>query len=126
MFSPEASGPASVAARNPRRRQRNASEDSVAFRPNVKRIRRSGLTQETFVAPDTTKLNGHAHDVEEAPRSNGHTPQLTTQGSEDADPANMALRPKGSKRQERERKPTRNDGIELVCRLRTSKLIPPY
>lgn len=117
MFSPEAAGPASVAARNPKRRQRTASEDSVAVRPQPKRIRRSNLTHETFLPPDETRLNGHTNRAIEPPHTNGHALEPGSQGHGGADKANLALRHKTSKKSERERRSAKNDGaIELVGR----------
>ena len=120
MFSPEATGPASVAARNPRRRQRNPSEDSVAFPPNPKRIRRSGLTQETFVPPEASKLNGHARHVEEAPQANGHALESTEPQERALDNTNLSLRHRPSKKADRERRVHRNEGVELVSDPRSS------
>lgn len=114
MFSPEYAGPPNVAARNPRRRQRNPSEDSVAFRPNPKRIRRTGLTEETFLPPDAVKANGHAGHVEAAALTNGHATQPAGRQETPADNTEVTLRPRGSKKGDRERRQHRNDGTELV------------
>ena len=118
MFSPEAAGPGSVAARNPRRRQRNASEDSVATRPNPKRLRRSALTDATFQPPEPFKLNGHASHDEDVPHPNGHPPEPESeppsQQNGGAKSGTLAVRHKGSKRGERERRSHRHEGIELV------------
>ena len=117
MFSPEAAGPASIAARNPRRRQRTASDDSVAVRPNPKRIRRSNLTHETFLPPDSTKLNGHVSHAIDSPYTNGHAQEPGSQQHSSADSANLALRHKSSTKADTERKSARNDGaVELVRR----------
>ena len=123
MFSPEAAGPASVAARNPRRRQRT-SEDSVAVRPNPKRIRRSNLTHETFLPPDSKKTNGHASHDADTPHMNGHAVEPASQRQANIDSTSLALRHRGSKKGERDRRSGKNDGtIELVgqCTIRTAK-----
>ena len=115
MFSPEAAGPASVAARNPKRRQRTASEDSVAVRPHPKRIRRSNLTHETFLPPDDAKTNGHASHAVPQPLTNGHAPESSSQRHGSVDNTSLALRHKTSKKSDRERRSAKGDGaIELV------------
>ena len=115
MFSPEAAGTASIAARNPRRRQRTTSDDSVAIRPNPKRIRRSNLTHETFLPPDSTKLNGHVNHTIDSPYTNGHAQKPRSQRHGSVDNTNLALRHKGSTKADRERRSAKNDGaIELV------------
>jgi len=111
MFSPDA---ASVAARNPRRRQRNASEDSVANRQPVKRQKRSGLSKETF-EPPSGKINGHLDDVEETPVANGHAHVPGEQRNGSVDPTSLAIRHRGSKKGEKDRRSSRSDsGVELV------------
>ena len=114
MFSPDAAVPASVTARNPRRRQRTGSDDS-ALRQNPKRIRRSNLTSETFQPPNTTKLNGHiAHPAEE-PLTNGHAKGPTELRHTSGDSTSLAIRHRGVKKTDRERRTSKNDGsIELV------------
>ncbi|KAL8873765.1 MAG: hypothetical protein Q9174_000804, partial [Haloplaca sp. 1 TL-2023] len=61
MFSVNTVAPASTALRNPRRRQRDGSEDSVAVRQLSKRLKRSGLSAETFQPPSTRTTNGYLH-----------------------------------------------------------------
>ena len=125
MFSPEAAAIDSVAARNPKRRQRTASEDSVAVRPNPKRIRRSNLTHETFLPPDSTKQNGHASHDAEPPHTNGHVEEPRSQRQGSIENASLAVRRKSSGKVARDRKPARTDGaIELVgCILRGSSAV---
>ncbi len=115
MFSPDAAVPASVAARNPRRRQRTGSDDSVALRRNPKRIRRSGLTSETFQPPDSTKVNGHAGHVEEEAFTNGHAKEPANLRHASVDTTSLAIRHRGVKKADRERRTSKNDGsIELA------------
>ena len=115
MFSPDAAVPASVAARNPRRRQRTSSDDSVALRHNPKRIRRSALTTETFQDPDTAKMNGHIGPVEAEPLANGHAKEPGSQHHGNVDGTSLAIRHRGVKKADRERRTSRNDGsIELA------------
>ncbi len=115
MFSPDAAVPASVAARNPRRRQRTGSDDSVALRRNPKRIRRSGLTSETFQPPDSTKVNGHVGHVEEEAFTNGHAKEPANLRHASVDTTSLAIRHRGVKKADRERRTSKNDGsIELA------------
>ena len=115
MFSPDAAVPASVAARNPRRRQRTSSDDSVALRHNPKRIRRSALTTEIFQDPDAAKMNGHIGPVEAEPLANGHAKEPGSQHHGNVDATSLAIRHRGVKKADRERRTSRNDGsIELA------------
>ena len=115
MFSPDAAVPTSVAARNPRRRQRTSSEDSVAIRHNPKRIRRSVLSSEIFQDPEKPKLNGQIDHVEEIPYANGHAKESASQRRESADTTSLAIRHRGVKKVDRERRTNKIDGtIELV------------
>ncbi len=115
MFSPDAAVPAGVAARNPRRRQRTSSEDSVAIRHNPKRIRRSVLDSEIFQDPKKPKLNGHVDHDEEAPFTNGHAKEPSSQRHESVDGTNLAIRHRGVKKADREKRTNKNDGtIELA------------
>ena len=115
MFSPDAAVPASVATRNPRRRQRTGSDDSVALPHNAKRIRRSGLTSETFHPLATTKLNGHSTRVPEETPTNGHAKEPRNQRHASVDTTSLAIRHRGVKKADRERRTGKIDGsIELA------------
>ena len=114
MFSPDAAVPASVAARNPRRRQRTGSDDSTALRQNPKRIRRSGLTSETFQPPINTKVNGHIAHVTEEGFTNGHAKEPSSLRHASVDAPSLAIRHRGVKKAERERRTSKNDGVELA------------
>ena len=107
MFSPEAAVPGSVPARNPRRRQR--SDDSVAIRRDPKRLRRAKLTSETFQDPESTNTNGHIGHDEDEPLTNGHAKEPRSQ-SRGIDATNLAIRHRGVKKAERERRTSRSDG----------------
>ena len=110
MFSPNSAVPASVASsRNPRRRQRAGSDDSVALRHNPKRIRRSGLNSETFQPPDTTKTNGHINHVAEEKLTNGHAKEPADVRHASVDTTSLAIRHRGVKKPDRERR-SKNDG----------------
>ncbi|KAI4162525.1 MAG: hypothetical protein LQ342_003756 [Letrouitia transgressa] len=61
MFSPDAGVPASTSLRNPRRRQRTVSDESLVARQIPKRQRRSGLTSETFKPPYVEPNNGYVN-----------------------------------------------------------------
>lgn len=115
MFSPDAAAPSSVPARNPRRRQRTGSEDSVAIRQNPKRIRRSGLTSETFEPPLAKRPNGHLNHLKEAALVNGHAHEPGSQSNGSADASSLAIRHRGVKKVDREKRSSKHDGsIELV------------
>ena len=119
MSPPE--GPNSSGRSNPRRRQRNASEDSVAIRQPVKRRKRTGLTQDTFEPPTPTKVNGYArHDVQ-APQSNGHPREPNNLQQKSSDSTSLAIRSGGSKKADKDGRFSRRDGhIELVFHVRRS------
>ena len=115
MFSPDAAVPASVAARNPRRRQRTGSDDSAALRNNVKRIRRSDLTSETLQPLATKKINGNSAHLAEETFTNGHAKEPEHQRHASVDTTSLAIRHRGVKKADRERRTGRNDGsIELA------------
>ena len=115
MFSPDTTVHASVATRNPRRRQRTSSEDSVALKHNPKRLRRSGLTKETFQPLPSKHVNGCVDHAEDAPAANGHAVNAPGQRYASVDPTNLAIRNRGPKKADREKRSSKNDGaIELV------------
>jgi len=116
MFSPDAAVPASASTRNPRRRQRIGSDDSVALRHNPKRIRRSCLTSEIFQPPIATKQYGHIELVEEEPSVNGHAKEPVSRRYASVDATSLAIRHRGVKKADREKRTSKDDGsIELVC-----------
>ncbi|KAL8952745.1 MAG: hypothetical protein Q9222_001356 [Ikaeria aurantiellina] len=109
MFTSTAVAPASTALRNPRRRQRTGSEESVALRQQSKRLKRSGLTSETFEPPTNTLTNGYHQSHEASPEPNGFFLQ------NGADHTSLAIRHRGSKRSDRDRRANRHDGsVELT------------
>ncbi|KAL8802554.1 MAG: hypothetical protein Q9182_003719 [Xanthomendoza sp. 2 TL-2023] len=129
MFS-NPSLPASTTSRNPRRRQRTGSDDSVATRQVPKRLKRSGLTAETFKPPVSHSANGHRHKTEASPAVNGYVRDTGSQSPAGGESANLAIRNRGGRRSERERKSDRSSGnVELtkngtyaVSRLATTPL----
>ena len=115
MFSPDATIQASAAIRNPRRRQRTSSDDSVAVRHNPKRLRRSGLTQETFQPPPNKQVNGYVDHIDETPTTNGHAVSAPGQRHASVDTTSLAIRHRGVKKAEREKRNSQTDEtIELV------------
>ena len=120
MFSPEAAVPASLASRNPKRRQRNPSDDSVALRHNPKRLRRSGLNADTF-EPPPAKTNGHVKHAQNAPYVNGHA-DVSSQRDASSDTASLAIRNRGPRKPERERRGSKNEGTVLVSHVITLTL----
>ena len=115
MFSPDTTVHASVATRNPRRRQRTSSEDSVALRHNPKRLRRTGITKETFQPPPSKQLNGCVDRAEDAPAANGHPIHAAGQRHASVDTTSLAIRHRSTKKADREKRSGKSDGtIELV------------
>ena len=111
MFSPDATV---IGSRNTRRRQRTTSEDSVTTRQIPKRRKRSSLAPDTFEQPSALKSIGQTRKV-----SGGRAPskeyQLEREGSVETT-ASLAVRSKGSKRGDRERRSTKQaDGIVQVA-----------
>lgn len=103
-----------LSTRNPRRRQRTGSDDSVALRQNHKRPRRAGLSTDTFRPPSSKDVNGHIQHPEAQSQANGHTHDTRSQ-RDGLDTATLAIRRRGSKRGERDKRANRSDGsIELV------------
>lgn len=103
MFSSTSYGPPGNAPRNPRRRQRNGSEDSVALRQNPKRLRRSGLTHETFQPPEAPKANGHIKPAADHPISNGHV-QAAVRQDVSVDTTSLTTRDRGTTSTDKERR----------------------
>ncbi|KAI4254129.1 MAG: hypothetical protein L6R42_007317 [Xanthoria sp. 1 TBL-2021] len=112
MFS-NSTVPASTALRNPRRRQRTGSDDSVAVRQLPKRLKRSGLTTETF-QPLHQSLNGHLHNHESSPAANGYL-RPGSHSPAGGENTSLAIRNRNSRKPERDRRSNRGDGsIELT------------
>ena len=115
MFSPDAAVPVSLAARNPRRRQRTGSDDSVTIPHNPKRLRRSVLSSETFQPSATAKSNGHIAHVVEETFTNGHAKEPANLRHASVDATSLAIRHRGVKKADRERRTSKSDGgIELA------------
>ena len=115
MFSPSTVAPAASASRNPRRRQRTGSDDSVAVRQQPKRLKRSGLTSETYVPPSAKSANGTARNDERARIANGQISVSGGQGHTAGDGASLAIRNRGGKRSDKEKRGGRGDGaVELT------------
>lgn len=114
MFSPDAV-PSSIASRNPRRRQRNASEDSVAIKPNPKRPRRTELTPDLFVAPPTEHTNGKVKLPLIHPTANGYT-NKASQRDAAIDATKFQIRSKEGKKPDRSRRNSRGEGGTQLVR----------
>ncbi|KAL8797380.1 MAG: hypothetical protein Q9195_000535 [Heterodermia aff. obscurata] len=112
MFSPEATVPASLVSRNTKRRQRNPSDDSVALRHNPKRLRRSGINADTF-EPPPPKTNGHVKHAQNVPYANGHA-DGSSQRDAASDTASLAIRNLASRKPQREKRGSRNEGTVLT------------
>ena len=111
MPSPAVNMPPAQSAHKPKRRQRNTSEDSLALRHNPKRLRRSGLTSETFEPPESTKANGHVNDQNSLSHLNGHA---SNQRDAASDTASLAIRNRRSDKVEKRRGGSREEGTVLV------------
>ncbi|KAL9001228.1 MAG: hypothetical protein Q9169_000412 [Polycauliona sp. 2 TL-2023] len=111
MFS-NTTAPASTALRN--NRKRTGSEDSVAVRQLPKRLKRSGLTNETF-KPLSQSPNGHLQTNGSSPASNGYLRDPGSQSPASGENASLAFRNRNSRKPEREKRSNRGDGsIELT------------
>ncbi|MCJ1355102.1 MAG: hypothetical protein MMC33_005093 [Icmadophila ericetorum] len=113
MFSPDATILVGSSGRNPRRRQRTASDDSIVLRENPKRRKRSKLAPDTFEEPEATKQNGHARKSKAHAGSTSNGVDHRAQHDAGADTASLVIRNKGKKRTDRDSKNT-EDGIVLT------------
>ncbi|MCJ1379109.1 hypothetical protein MMC17_002209 [Xylographa soralifera] len=109
MFSLDAPAGGNTATRNPRRRQRTTSDDSVALRQSSKRRKRSFLAPDTFLPPNQLKPNGHPPAIHGTSISNGHPPEARKHRDVSVDTTSLAIRNRGSKRIERERRGSKED-----------------
>lgn len=114
MFSPEVDALSGISTRNPRRRPRTGSDDSIALRNNPKRLRRSALSADTFKPLPSKISNGYISHPDDA-TVNGHAIGTRSQRDIGVDTASLAIRHKGNKKPERERRSHKSDGsTELV------------
>lgn len=120
MFSPDASIHGSVSTqRNPRRRQRTHSDDSVAIRRPAKRPRKP-LAQDTFEPLSDEKTNGH---TQGSAAINGHA--VSGRSTRDASSETTSLAYRVGKKQEREKRGGQGDGgIILVSIASIEELCP--
>lgn len=112
MFSPDVSVHPNVASlRNPRRRQRTSSDDSI--KPPKAKRQRSALRQDTFEPPYDANVNGLAGPANGDVSLNGHAPEEVPPANGGVSSKDLALR--GPKKQER--RGERGDGtVVLVCK----------
>ena len=119
MFSPNAPAGGSIATRNPRRRQRTISDDSVALRQSSKRRKRSFIAPDTFIPPNHQKPNGHLPVINGGPVSNGHALEPRKQRDVSVDTTSLAIRNRGGKRAERDKRGGKQEeGVVQVGTLR--------
>lgn len=115
MFSPDASVQGSVSVRNPRRRQRTTSEDSVAIRENPKRRKRSLLAPDTFEVPTYRQVNGHLHHGNGDAACNRLVATAPSHRDASVDTASLAIRNRGTQRLEKDKRSSKVDeGVVLV------------
>ena len=120
MFSLDAPAGGNTATRNPRRRQRTTSDDSLALRQSSKRRKRSFLTPDTFLPPNQLKPNGHLPAIHGAPVSNGHPPEARKHRDVSVDTTSLAIRNRGSKKIDRDRRVSKQEeGVVQVGISRT-------
>ena len=104
MFSPDGPVAGSTAVRNPRRRQRAPSDDSIALRRTTKRRKRSLLAPDTFEPPLAPKVNGHAGQANGNITANGHATESRKQREVSLDISSLSIRNKGSKKEDKEKR----------------------
>lgn len=115
MFSIDANPVHGGQARNPRRRQRAGSDDSTVHRHSSKRLRRSGLSSESSAHPPGKYINGYANHTDAVPTANGHATDPKGRRDASVDTTSLAIRDRGFKKIEREKRGSRSEGsIELV------------
>ncbi|KAL9006410.1 MAG: hypothetical protein Q9188_000815 [Gyalolechia gomerana] len=115
MFSSSAVAPTSTGLRNSRRRQRTGSTDSVAVRQLPKRLKRSGLTSETFRPLHTASANGDIYGCEATPSANSFVQGAECYDHAGADHTSLTIRNRTIKKADRERRGHRDDGsVELT------------
>lgn len=115
MFSLDINPHASASTRNSRRRQRNGSDDSIILRHNPKRLRRSGLSTETFKRPSNTQTNGDINHTDSAPDLYGHIEEPQLKRDISVDTTSLVIRNRSGKKTEREKRSNRSDyNVELV------------
>ncbi|KAL8944033.1 MAG: hypothetical protein Q9211_000739 [Gyalolechia sp. 1 TL-2023] len=130
MFSSSTVAPTSTGVRNPRRRQRTGSADFAAVKQLPKRLKRSGLTSETFRPLHNASSNGDIYSREATPSANGFVQGAECHDHVGGDHTSLTIRNRASKKSDRERRGHRDDGsVELtkndtyaVTRLATTPL----
>ena len=121
MFSPDGPVAGSTAVRNPRRRQRAPSDDSIALRQTTKRRKRSLLGPDTFEPPVGPKVNGHAGHANGNITANGHAPESRKQRDVSVDISSLSIQNKGSKRQDKEKRGAKaREGVVQVSNSKTN------
>ena len=108
----------SAAARsNPRRRQRNSSDDSVAIRQPVKRRKRSALTNETFQSPNGSSQNGTTSQDQRHSLANDSPSDLQDAEERDVvDATTLAFRGKATRRHDEAAAHRRQTTSEILVR----------
>lgn len=119
MFSPDGPAGGSTAVRNPRRRQRTSSDDSASLRQTAKRRKRSLLVPDTFEPSAIYRRDTNTSQVNGKATANGHAPEDQKRRDASVDATSLAIRNRGSKRADREKRVTKSaDGVEQVRSLR--------
>lgn len=115
MFSPDGPVSGSIAARNPRRRQRTSSDDSIALRRTTKRRKRSLLGPDSFEPPTNHRRDTNTPHINGNGTANGHAPGDRRLRDASVDNTSLAIRNKGSKKADREKRVTKSaEGVTQV------------
>ncbi|KAL8694758.1 MAG: hypothetical protein Q9218_000684 [Villophora microphyllina] len=115
MFSLNAVAPASTAQPNPRQRKRTGSDDPLTVEKLSKKLKRSGITPDTFQQPSAKSANGYLHSNQSASTHNGTANQPEKQSGTADDLTGLTARSKGDRRSDRRTRGSKGDGsIELT------------
>ncbi|KAL8665500.1 MAG: hypothetical protein Q9202_002205 [Teloschistes flavicans] len=116
MFSTNSIAPIITAQRNPRRRQRTDSDESVTVQQLSKKLKRSGITAESFQPPSARPANGYLHGNSSSSTQNGIVNYTEKQRETAEYPASLTSRSKdASRKADRSSRGSRGDGsVELT------------
>ncbi|KAL9578857.1 MAG: hypothetical protein Q9212_005452 [Teloschistes hypoglaucus] len=116
MFSTNPIAPVITSQRNPRRRQRTDSDESVTVQQLSKKLKRSGITAESFQPPSARSANGHLRGNSSTPTQNGNGNHTEKQRETAEYPSNLNSRSKEAGRKtDRTSRGSKGDGsIELT------------
>lgn len=115
MFSSSTVASTGTGVHIPRRRQRTSSTDSVAVRQLPKRLKRSGLTSETFRPLHNASEHGDIYSRGSTPSANAFVQGAECHDHTGGDHTSLTIRNRASKKFDKERRGLRDDGsVELT------------